>query len=260
MSRLTWRTTKTFRWKEFEFPCAESLAPQTDATAGLAQLAGVRPTGFGWKKRLGWPANELLRHAIGSGYIERGVGRFIRKYATREIDFLEFGCGPMNCRRYLPRGQWYNAIDIAFSEFQLRRVLRPGRLINLAIGSAADIPLADDGVSMLVSVEVLYCIPDVDRVFAECRRVLRDGGTMICSVGNAFYTKYQRVGPHPDVRNRWTFQGFIDHVARFGFELLEADRRGLWIPSERHKEFWLPISPKDESETATFTYAFRLRK
>lgn len=260
MARLRWKTTKTFRWKDFELPCAEALMPVTDGAAGLSQVSGIRPTGFGWKKRLGWPVHELLRHTTGSGYIERGVGRFIRRYATPDTAFLEYGCGPMNMRRYLPKGAWYNAIDIAFSEFQLRRVLRPGRRVNLAIGSATDIPLDDDSVSMLVSVEVLYCIPDVDRVFAESRRVLRDGGVMICSVGNAFYTKYQRVGPHPDCRNKWTYQGFIDHVARFGFELLDADRRGVWIESKRFSETWLPIDPKDESKTATFTYAFRLKK
>ncbi len=260
MGRLRWTTTKTFGWKDFELPCAEGLMPVSDATAGLSQVPGIRPSGLGWKKRLGWPVYEAIRHTIGSGYIERGVGKFIRRYATPDTDFLEFGCGSMNCRRYLPRSAWYNAMDIAFSEFQLRRVLRPGRPINLCIGSAAEMPLEDDSVSMLVSVEVLYCIPDVDRVFAESRRVLRDGGVMICSVANAFYTKYRRVGPHPECQNKWTYRGFIDHVARFGFELLDADRRGLWIPSKRWSEYWLPINPKEESRTATFTYAFRLTK
>ena len=97
----------------------------------------------------------------------------------------KFGCGPMNCRRYLPRGAWYNAMDIAFSEFQLRRVLRPGRPINLCIGSAAEMPLEDDGVSMLVSVEVLYCILTSTASSPRAAVLRRGGGVMICSVANA---------------------------------------------------------------------------
>lgn len=263
MARLAWTTTKTFQWHDLTLPCASDLEPTTDPKAGYFQIVGIRPTGFSMKRRLAWPVAETLRHALGSGFIERAVGQLIRKHVTPETDFLEFGCGPMNLRRYLPRGCWYNAIDIAFSEFQLRRVLKPGALVNVAIASAKKIPLPDDSVSMIASVEVVYCIPNVDEVFAECRRVLRDGGVMICSIANARYHKYKTVGPHPDMKNDWTFQSFIDQLAQHGFESIDTIRRGYWVPitkPSRLTNVFLPIEPKDDDYTSNFIYAFRLKK
>lgn len=263
MARLNWTTTKHFQWRDLMLPVADDLAPVENVEAGYFQASGIRPTGFGLTKRLGWPASELVRHAIGTGFIERTVGTLVRKYVTPTTDFLEFGPGPMNVRKYLPPDVWYNAIDIAFSEFQLRRVVTPASKINLAMASIKRVPLPDDSASMIVSVEVLYCIPQVDEVFAEVRRVLRDGGVLICSIANATYHKYKTIGQHPDQQNFWTFESFQEHLARFGFEPLDAVKRGYWLPVAKRgrlSNLYLPIEPKDEYHTSNFIYAFRLKK
>jgi len=218
-------------------------------------------------KRALWPLQVICNHLFGSGFISRGVGRLIRKYYENCGAFLEVGCGSMELRRYLPRGHWYNAIDLAYSEFQLNRALS-SKFVNLAMASATDIPLADGSVTMVVATEVFEHIPPIEDAVREIRRVMQGGGKLICSIPNNFYHKYQVLGENTDHVNKWTFRGFPEFMARFGFDVLESRRIGYWVPLShwlpiaRHvsllRELYLPFTPKAEYYTSNFLYVFEL--
>jgi SAM-dependent methyltransferase len=218
-------------------------------------------------KRTLWPLSLLFSHLFGSGFTSRGVGELIRKYHKDCEAFLEIGCGSTQLRRYLPPGQWYNAIDLAYSEFHLRRVLgRPH--VNLAMGSATDIPLADGQATTVVASEVFEHIPRIEDAILEVRRVMQRGGKLICSIPNNFYYKYSVLGENPDHVNKWTYQGFPAFMAGFGFRLLESQRKGYWVPLGRWlpiarnfsplRECYLPITPRNEYYTSNFFYVFEL--
>ena len=113
---------------------------------------------------------------------------YIRLEPARALDL---GCGTgyvlrQLARRY-PRTQW-TGLDIAYSmaqaaqarstpplPFGLGRVLRRSRFVN---ADAEALPFANESFDLVVSnLALQWCDPD--RVFAECRRVLRPGGLVL---------------------------------------------------------------------------------
>ena len=58
---------------------------------------------------------------------------------------------------------------------------RPGLsdLVRFVAGSAQDIPLEDSTVDVVWCRDVLCFVEDLERAYAECRRVLRDGGSVV---------------------------------------------------------------------------------
>lgn len=264
MTRLQWQTVRALEWKGISIPCSESLQLEVHRGTGLGQHAGIRPSAGAMLavKRLLAPARRVFNHAFSTGFLHRGVGRWIRRYVTPHTVFLEIGCGSMELRRYLPRGCPYNAIDLAISEHQILHTLARDRTINFALAVATDIPLPDDSVDVVAATEVFEHIPRIDDAMRDIRRVLRPGGKVLCSIPNNYYHKYQVIGENEDHVNKWTFDGFAEYMAGFGFRVLERYRVGYWIPigRKRFDVFYLPITPKDEYYTSNFLYAFELQK
>ncbi|WP_424187617.1 class I SAM-dependent methyltransferase [Actinokineospora sp. G85] len=54
----------------------------------------------------------------------------------------------------------------------------PGPLL---VGDAADLPLADDSVDVVLAMHMLYHVEDIDRALSEAARVLRPGGLFVAS-------------------------------------------------------------------------------
>ena len=101
---------------------------------------------------------------------------------------------------------------------------RVGRYIGVDVGanSQADIrlepgqqvPLPDQSVDLILSVQVLEHVVDVDGYLSECKRLLRPGGVLVLSThGWWVYHLYPT-----DVR-RWTCWGIKYEVERFGFQV-----------------------------------------
>jgi ubiquinone/menaquinone biosynthesis C-methylase UbiE len=60
-----------------------------------------------------------------------------------------------------------------------RRAAESGRPVRLVRGSAEDLPFEDDSFDWVVSMVVLCTVADPERAFAEIRRVLRLGGSLL---------------------------------------------------------------------------------
>lgn len=82
---------------------------------------------------------------------------------------LEVGCGAMQYEPLL-HGR-YTGLDLSSS----RHVERRPHLV----ASAEDIPADDASFDVVFGVATFYYMPDAKRVFTECRRVLRPGGTLL---------------------------------------------------------------------------------
>ena len=97
------------------------------------------------------------------GFIEREIGKLIKRYIVEESVFLEIGCGDMSLRRFVPSDIWYNALDLELSDFYIIGVLRGKQNINIVLSSATEIPAPSSAVSLIVSTETFKHIPEIDK-------------------------------------------------------------------------------------------------
>lgn len=118
-------------------------------------------------KRVLWPPLKLWADLFVDGFIERNVEKLIRKYARNDSVFLENGCGDMSLMRFLPKGFYYNAMDLRLSEFHLRRVLAKGGNTNILLASATGIPSPSNVATLVVSTETFEHIPKIEQAIKE---------------------------------------------------------------------------------------------
>lgn len=64
-----------------------------------------------------------------------------------------------------------------------KREFHDGRL-RLHVGSITALPLGDDSVDKLITMNTIYFIEDLDTAFAEIARVLRPGGRAVIGMGD----------------------------------------------------------------------------
>lgn len=214
------------------------------------------------EKTLLWKAYHFKRRLFGSDFIGRQVGIRINRYCNSGNILLDVGCGNMRLQRYVPEDAFYYAFDISVDEWNLKRISKI-KNASFALASAANIPLSDSVVDIVICTEVLYCIPDYEQVIEEVHRVLKLGGLLLISIPNSFCHKYQVKGPNPDCCNSWTYEEFLNIAKRNGFDIVEGLMIGRWIklpPWLTKKNFQLPYSSVKEFYNTNFLYVFRCCK
>ena len=93
-------------------------------------------------------------------------------------DVLELGVGVGTNWEYLPEGVNYVAIDPDpyMIERARRHASEQGREVDIRQAPAEELPFADDSFDTVVTTLTLCSVQDLQRSFAEVRRVLRPGG------------------------------------------------------------------------------------
>jgi SAM-dependent methyltransferase len=117
------------------------------------------------------------------------VERIARRYYwaagyCRGKDVLEAACGTgqglgllSRSARSLTAGDYSPAVlDIARRHY--------GSRFDLKQFDAQHMPFADASFDVVILFEALYYVPDVERFFRECKRVLRPGGTLLIATAN----------------------------------------------------------------------------
>jgi SAM-dependent methyltransferase len=258
--KLEWTSVGSIPVGPFQVACAPGIKPELGSHAGWDQVAGIRTDTP--RKRLikavTWPVVSLSNELLGNAYCHRGVGRWVRRNAGADTTFLEIGCGPLSLRKYLPRGAWYNGLDIAFSEFQVRRALRLPR-VNLVLADAGAIPAPDDSVSLIGSCQAFMHMPHFDRVADELHRVCKPGARVACSISNYYCHKYSVLGPNSDIKQRWTYDEFPELMGRHGFRLLDRRMLGRWF-RVGGRDYELPLASPDVRRNSNFLFLFEATK
>jgi len=257
--KLNWLMKKYVSIGTYQIPCAKNLQKQANHNSGIRRNSKLELI----LKKLAWPLVKFRSNLLVDGFIERGVGRWIKEFTTKGSVCLEVGCGDMSLRKFLPKNIWYNGFDFSFSEFQLLRVLKKkeGRL-NLAIASATDIPLESNSASVIFSKEVFEHIPEIDLAVDEIYRIAKPGAKLICSIPNNHCYKYKKKGAHPQHVNDWTYDEFIKYMQSHSFKLIEGYMIGLWIPLPRrltNTSYQLPISSRNEYYNTNFLFLFEAK-
>ncbi len=258
-SKLVWRACQHISVGSYQISCASGLKDQPNHTVGIRpDIAGRLLI-----KSIVWPGFHLFGLLLETGFIERTVGCWIRESVDEDTIFLDIGCGNMRLATYVPDSTCYNAFDIAFSQFQLMRILRKQTNANIALASAVEIPLESESVSLIASTETFEHIPEIDKAMAEIYRIAIPGALLICSIPNNYCYKYAKKGPHSEHVNNWSYDEFISFMDSHGFKCLQGLKKGYWIPFPSwltKRSIQLPLSPKDEYLCTNFFYKFQVSK
>jgi len=161
---------------------------------------------------------------------------------------LEVGFGTGHCLVAIAGavGQNGKAFGIDISEEMLKHTQLLAQQehvadrVDLRCGDAAQLPFVDgslDGVFMSFTLE-LFDTPEIPKVLAECKRVLRPGGRIVV-IGMS------KEGAHGVIFEmyEWShrhFPNFVDcrpifvrlSVEAAGFAVVEAEKMSMWVPVE----------------------------
>ena len=143
------------------------------------------------------PGEALYLHLSDLASAIRGAAR-----AEPGDRVLDFGCGGSPYRAFFG-GARYDRADFEAA---------PG--IEFAIGADGTIGAESDDYDIVLSTQVLEHVDDAPRYLAECRRVLRGGGTLLLSTHGTFEDH-----PCPRDFRRWTSEGLCRDLAEAGFEV-----------------------------------------
>jgi len=130
-----------------------------------------------------------LTELAGDEVAAEQVERLARRYYWAapfclDKDVVEVACGTGQGVGYLAtKARSMAAGDYSKALLEIARRHHRDRF-ELKEFDAQSMPFADGTFDVVVLFEALYYIPDTDQFFAECRRVLRPGGTLLLATAN----------------------------------------------------------------------------
>jgi 2-polyprenyl-3-methyl-5-hydroxy-6-metoxy-1,4-benzoquinol methylase len=159
---------------------------------------------------------ELSGDAVSAEQVERMYRRYYwaGEYC-RDKDVLEVACGAgqgvgslASAARSIEAGDYSGPIlEIARRHY--------GSRFSFRQFDAQQIPFADQSFDVVVIFEALYYIPDAQRFFAECKRVLRPGGVLLIASANKDLYDFN---PSPHSFRYFGVRELSEELSKFGFQ------------------------------------------
>lgn len=103
---------------------------------------------------------------------------------------VEIGCGAGDGTRQLrdAGARQVDGYDVSAPAVEAARQRHQNGVLRFAVASAVALPVEDDAYDLAVSLETIEHLPDDAAFVREVRRVLRPGGTFLCSTPNRLLT------------------------------------------------------------------------
>ncbi len=136
---------------------------------------------------------------------------------ARGKDILEAGCGAgMGLPVLAKVARSVQAGDVDPENLRAARAACAGHMnIALRVFRAQEIPFAGESFDLVLLFEAIYYLPDAGRFFAEARRVLRPGGTLLIVTVNPEWTGFN---PSPLKTRYWSASDLLTDLSKAGFE------------------------------------------
>jgi len=127
------------------------------------------------------------------------------------------------------KGMHVHSVDLSLHG--LKRLKLKNKDVDAILTDARGIPLRDNVVDAIVMVELLDCVVELDRVLAECWRVLKQGGSFTFTFGNkaSLKGKIKKLRGLPYLHS---YREVWDNLEAIGFAI--EKREGFnWLPFDR---------------------------
>lgn len=114
--------------------------------------------------------------------------------AVRSLDVADIGCGAgTQCILWAERGHRVHGLDInrKLVELGSRRAAEKELTIDFNVGSATDLPFADESMDVCLAPELLEHVEEWEPCMREFTRILRPGGLLYVSTTNKLCPKQQ---------------------------------------------------------------------
>ena len=151
-----------------------------------------------------------------------------RDWAT----MLDAGCGDgsllhaLNLKGHLSNKSVY-ALDVAHERLKIVREISDDLIC--VVGSACEVPVADNSIDVFVSTQVIEHVPDDEAMVKEIRRILADHGTVYLSTvfkkpyGWYFYRNGGRWVLDPTHLREYSLDSqLLDILKKYDFDILET--------------------------------------
>ena len=150
-----------------------------------------KPQGFGGK---------IMVKMMNSGHSKLAKWGFAKIYAKSNAKVLDIGCGGgANIANWLAKctnghvsGIDYSKVSVAESEKLNAIAIKQGKC-DIVYGDVSSMPFDDESFDCVSAFETVYFWADLEKCFAEVRRVMKSGGTfLICNESDGTNSKDEK--------------------------------------------------------------------
>ena len=150
-----------------------------------------KPQGFGGK---------IMVKMMNSGHSKLAKWGFAKIYAKSNAKVLDIGCGGgANIANWLAKctnghvsGIDYSKVSVAESEKLNAIAIKQGKC-DIVYGDVSSMPFDDEAFDCVSAFETVYFWADLEKCFAEVRRVMKSGGTFfICNESDGTNSKDEK--------------------------------------------------------------------
>lgn len=150
-----------------------------------------KPQGFGGK---------IMVKMMNSGHSKLAKWGFTKIYAKPDAKVLDIGCGGgANIANWLGKctnghvtGIDYSKVSVAESEKLNAIAIKQGKC-DIVCGDVSSMPFDDEAFDCVSAFETVYFWEDLEKCFAEVRRVMKNGATfLICNESDGTNSKDEK--------------------------------------------------------------------
>jgi len=151
------------------------------------------------------------------------IGRYIfaLKFISSDDLVLDIACGTGYGSYLLAKkgAKKVIGVDISKDAVNYAKTRYKSNNLKFLVGDATNMPINSSEIDVLVSFETIEHLKNPDEFLMECKRVLKDSGTLVLSTPNKYASLKKHV-ENPYHVNELFIEEIIDKITSLGFEII----------------------------------------